>query len=181
MKNTGTISLIFCLAITAWLLTDKYTTKTMRKIGVVQMEKLVYDFKGMKEATKNYTVKIEQWKSQSDSMEVTLKELYTQIRLDSLIKNQAKLDKDIRTFVAYKQRYEEHLQVMQEKAGDADKQMTLGVINQVNESIKTYAQEQGYDVILCNSAQQSVGYAKNQVDVTEQVLEFANKQYEGVK
>lgn len=181
MKHTATIALILCLALAAFVITDKLTNSTAKKIGVVQMEKLVYDFKGMKEATEHYKNKLEQWKLQSDSMETKLKELYSQIRMDSLSRDQARLNKDINTFMIFKQAYADYVQATQERADRDDKQMTMGVINQVNEYMKLYAEKHGYDVIFCNSTQQSIGYAKDALDVTKDVLEFSNKQYEGVK
>lgn len=182
MKNTGNIAFIICIALTAWLVIDKLTASGIQKIGVVQMEKLVYDFKGMKDATQNYTGKLEKWKTQADSLEGNLKALYNQIRLDSLNKDKTKLDKDIRAFMLFKQSYNNYQQAMQEKAGEEDKKMTLGVINQIHECMKLYAEKKGYDMILCNSEQQqNIGYSKTQMDITKEVLEFANNHYEGLK
>jgi len=69
----------------------------------------------------------------------------------------------------------------EEVAVKEDEQMTIGVINQINEYIKRFAQEEGYDVVLCNSPQQSIGHAKEQIDITQEVLQYANSQYMGVK
>lgn len=181
MKNTGNIALIICIALAIYMVAEKFTGSSNCKTGIVQMDKLVYEFKGMKEATENYAGKMNKWNAQSDSLESRLKFLYGQIRLDSLNKDQAKLDKDIKVFMIFKQSYAEYMHSVQENAGKEDKQMTIGVINQVNEYIKEYAGEKGYDLILCNSQQQSVGYAKEHIDITQKVLEFANNKYEGKK
>ena len=181
MKNTGNIALILCIAFAIYLTTEKIAGSNDCKTGVVQMDKLIYDFKGMKEATEKYTAKMNSWSSQSDSLETRLKVLYEQIRIDSLNKDQAKLDKDIKAFMIFKQSYAGYMRNMQENADKEDKQMTIGVVNQVNEYIKEYAKANGYDLILCNSQQQSVGYAKEQVDITQKLLEFANNKYEGIK
>ena len=181
MRDSSKIALIISISIVIYLVIDKTLGSGSKKIGVVQMEKLVYDFKGMKEATENYSQKIKKWSSQSDSLENKLKELYNQLRLDSLSKNQAQLDKDIKIFMIFKQSYVDYVQNNQANAEKEDKQMTLGVVNQINEYIKLYAKQKGFDVILCNSQQQSVGYVKDQLDITEDVLEFSNKQYEGIK
>src|SRR6478736_10001731 len=98
MKNTGNIALIICLGIVVYLFADRVWNTNSKKIGVVQMEKLVYDFKGMKEATKKYTLKTKNWDKKSDSLETCLSELYSQIRIDSLQRNKENLEKDLRTF-----------------------------------------------------------------------------------
>lgn len=169
------------MALTAYLVADKLTNPAAHKIGIVQMEKLVYDFKGMKEATRSYALKTERWNTENDSLENKLKQLYQQLRIDSLQKNTAALKKDVQLFIAFKRSYTEYAQQLQETAAKEDKQMTLGVINQVNDYMQRYAKQYNYDVILCNSDQQSVGYAKEHIDITGQVLDFANRQYEGLK
>jgi len=179
MKNTANISLALCTLLIVYIVADKFTTANTSKTGIVQMEKLVYDFKGMKEATASYTHKMKQWSAQSDSLENKLKELYRQIRLDSLSNNKAKLESDTRRFMTFKQSYTGYVNNMRDNADKEDRQMTLGVVNQVNEYIKAYARQEGYDLILCNSQQQSIGYAKAQTDITQKVLEFANNKYEG--
>jgi Skp family chaperone for outer membrane proteins len=181
MKNTGNIALIICLALSVYLFTDKMMGAKSKKIGVIQMDKLVYDFKGMKEATDKYSSRLKGWNQESDSLESRLKELYNQIRVDSANKDHMKLDQDIKVFMIFKQSYMEHMQTLQANAEKEDKQMTIGVVNQVNEYIKSYAKAEAYDVVLCNTQEQSVAYAKDRVDITQQVLEYANKQYEGVK
>lgn len=176
-KNTA---LLICLIVSAYMVLDKIINRT-QKIGVIQMDKLVYDFKGMKEATEKYSIKMKRWSAESDSLEGKLQGLLTQIRLDSINKDRNKLNRDIEAFVLYKRSYTEYVQNSQEKAQEEDKEMTLGVVNQVNEYIKAYAQQEGFDVILTNTQQQSVGYVKGMTDVTGNVLDYANKKYEGVK
>jgi len=179
MKNTGNIALVLCIAVIAWLAGERFSGGATKKIGVVQMEKLVYDFKGMKEASRKYELKMNGWGKQSDSLENRLRTLYSEIRLDSLNRDKKKLERDIETFMILKRTYAEQTEKMRENAAEEDKQMTIGVINQINEYMKAYAVEEGYAVILCNSEQQSVGHADEKTDITEKFLEYANKKYEG--
>jgi outer membrane protein len=178
MKHSGNIALLISACMLTYLVIDKVSDQT-KKVGVVQMDKLVYDFKGMKEATKNYENKVQKWNSESDSLETRLRQIYGQIRLDSVSKDKEKLARDIQMFRLYKKSLMEYNQNAEQNAAKADEQMTLGVINQVNDYIKAYAKEKGYDVILCNSQNQSVGFAREQIDVTEEVLAYANSKYEG--
>lgn len=180
MKNYKNIILFFCLILSTYLLVDKLIHKPI-KIGVVQMDKLVYEFKGMKEATMKYSNKMKQWGSQSDSLERKLEELLNQIKLDSINKDKNKLKQDIQRFVLYKRTFSDYVQNSEIKAQEEDKEMTLGVVNQLNEYIKSYASEKGYDIILTNSQQQSIGYTIEKVDITVLMLDYANKKYEGLK
>jgi len=181
MKNSGNIALILCIVLAVYIIFDKAANNPGKKIGVVQMEKLVYDFNGMKEATKLYNEKVSEWGIQTDSMQLKLSSLYEQIRLDSLNKDKDKLKNDIRKFLILKKSYTDYAKNVKETASEKDKEMTLGVVNQLNEYIKNYAMEEGYDVILCNSPQQNIGHVADKIDVTEEVLAYSNKKYEGLK
>lgn len=180
MKNTGNIALVISISLALFIVIDKFSGKS-RKIGVVQMDKLVYEFAGMKEATKKYEGKMTRWNTENDSLQNRLKELYAQIKTDSIKKDFNKLKMDIELFQLYRQGYAEYAEKTQQLAANEDKQMTVGVINQLNGYIKDYAEKQGYDVILCNQPQTpSIGYTKEQVDITKEVLEFSNQSYNGV-
>jgi Skp family chaperone for outer membrane proteins len=182
MKNLGTIAFIICIVLSVIMLVEKLSDKTAKKTGVVQMDKLVYDYKGMKEATKRYENKIIKWNLESDSLKNNLKALYQQLKLDSINNDKEKLNKDLKIFMMYRNSYAEYSQNMQVKAGDEDKEMTSAVINQLSEIIKSYAVKEGYDVIFCSSPQNlNVGYSVEKYDITNEVLEYANQQYEGVK
>jgi Skp family chaperone for outer membrane proteins len=182
MKYTGHIALIFSLAITIYLLAEKAGGKTGAKTAVVQMDQLVLEFKGMKEASTAYGRKLESWNQESDSLERQLRGLYQQLREDSISKNSSRLKQDLARFALLRRSYAEHAQSSQQQAEEKDREMTLGVINQLNEHIKAYAERQGYTVVLCNNGQQpSVGYAAGQADITKEVLAYANARYEGSK
>lgn len=181
MKYTPLIALVLSVAAVVWLAADKFNGSNVKKTGVVQMEKLIYDFNGMKEATKQYTAKMDKWQRRTDSLENKLKDLYDQLRLDSLSKNKVRIERAAQNFLLFRQSYAEYGQSVREMAENEDRQMTLGVINQMNEYIKQFAEKKGYDVIFCNNHEQTVGYAKEQIDVTQELLEFANNEYAGAK
>jgi outer membrane protein len=181
MKYTGHIALVLSVALAAYIFADRYQWKSAGKIGVVQMERLVYEYKGMKEATQVYTQKVAGWGSQTDSLQKSLKLMYQKLRLDSLRDDRRKLGKDLQIFEAARLSYLEHVEQVQEAAASEDRHMTLGVVNQINQYIRSFAQEEGYDVVLCNNQQQSVGHAGKTIDITDRVLEFANRKYEGLK
>lgn len=180
MKNSGHIAFLISTALVVFIVCEKLWMNN-KKIGVIQMNKLVYEFKGMKEASSKYQAKVEKWSLESDSLKNRLMAMYDQIRIDSLNRNKERLANDIQLFTLFRDSYVEHANLRDEEAKEADRQMTLGVVNQIQDYINQYAKERGFDVILCNSEQQNVGFAKAHLDITKEVLEFANQRYEGIK
>lgn len=153
----------------------------IRKTGVVEMEKLVYDYKGMKDASAKYTAKMNQWSAQSDSIKKKLEGYLYDIKMDSINGDKKKLLSDQQKFILLRKSYYEFEEAIKQKAQEEDQQMTIGVINQLKEHIKEYAKEEGYDLILLNTQMQNVGYVEEAGDLTEEILEFSNKKYEGEK
>lgn len=147
------------------------------KVAVVQMEELVYNFNGMKEASLDYSKKLDKWNSQIDSLKGTLEGIYHEIQLDSINNNNAKLALDIDKFKYIQKIYLENQQKLNDKASEDDKNMTQGILNQLNEYVKEYAVKYGYDIVLANNQQNNILYNADFTDVTQDVLNFANNKY----
>ncbi len=122
MKHSGNIALVICIGLVVYIIAGKINSAEAKKIGVVQMEKLVYEFKGMKDASRNYSDKIKKWDNESDSMGTKLNELYSQVRVDSIDKNLTKLNQDLKRFELLKNSYINYVQNRQQTAEKEDKQ-----------------------------------------------------------
>lgn len=158
-----------------------YASAPPKKIGVVKMDKVVYEFQGMKEATKKYEAKVSAWKSETDSLQKILSSLYNDLKVDSISKNETKLKKDFNLFAYYRNAYYQLNENIDQKSKEMDKEMTSSVINQLNTYMVDYAKENSYDLILCNNPQtQSVGYNKEDYDITSVFLEYSNKKFNGI-
>jgi len=178
MKYTGHISLTLVLILMAYLLVEKNKTTNYR-IGIIQMEQLVYDYQGMKDATEQYNSKMDVWSNEADSLENQLKNVYNQIRMDSINGDQLKLVKDQQRFYLLQRSYYEFKQNISEKAQEKDEKMTIGVINQLKEHMGAYAKQEGFNIIISNTQLQNVGYADEAIDVTKELLKYANIEYQG--
>ena len=158
-----------------------YASIQAKKIGVVKMDKVVYEFQGMKEATKKYELKVSAWKNETDSLQKILNSLYNDLKVDSISKNETKLKKDFNLFVYYRNAYYQQNENIDIKSKEMDKEMTSSVINQLNTFMIDFAKENSYDMILCNNPQnQSIGYHKEDDDITDLFLEYSNKKFNGV-
>ena len=58
-------------------------------------------------------------------------------------------------------------------------QYTAEVWTRINRYISTYGKERGYDFILGASGNGSLMYARESVDITKEVIEYMNKEYDG--
>ncbi|MCE3297054.1 MAG: outer membrane protein (OmpH-like) [Crocinitomicaceae bacterium] len=175
----GKLSLLVSVVLLILYISNGPGSGNMRKIGIVQMEKVVYDFKGMKEATKDFTGKMDSWSAETDSLKKKLEFFLYEIKLDSINGDKAKLEKDKQKFLLLRSSYIELQQKLTQQSQQEDQQMTIGVVNQLKQYMKEYAEENGYDLIISNTQMENVGYVGKSFDITDEVLSYANKKYEG--
>ncbi len=178
MKNTGNIALIISL-IVATVLIYQSTTGRHKKIAVLQLHDVIYDFQGMKDATEKYTEKMNQWSKQSNTLEDGLKELIQEIKLDSINNDQEKLQKDYQVFLLKRQTFFDYKQKVEQMAAEEDNKMTIGVMNQLRSYIKDFAEQEYYDAIIVETEQKAMTYVNEATDVTSAFLGYANEKYIG--
>jgi outer membrane protein len=66
-----------------------------------------------------------------------------------------------------------------DKATQEDNQMTKEVLDEVNLFIKDYGKKKGLRIILAATDYGNIAYAKEGIDITDEILEGLNKKYEG--
>ncbi len=175
----GKIALILSSILLISYLINSLYSKELKKVGIVQMEKLVYEYKGMKEATEDFTGKMNTWTAETDSLKKKLEFYLYEIKMDSINGDKDKLNKDKQKFLLLRGSYIQLQQKLTERSQNEDQQMTVGVVNQLKQFMKDYSEENGYDLIISNTQMENVGYVSEKFDITNEVLKYANLKYEG--
>ncbi|MGJ8734793.1 MAG: OmpH family outer membrane protein [Cellulophaga sp.] len=102
------------------------------------------------------------------------KELDSLYTLLQSIKDQENMSfKSIQQQIAYKSK------AFQELQDNYTHNLSQNVWNRLNTYIKTYAQEHHLKIILGTSGNGNVMFAEESINITNQILEFSNKKYEG--
>ena len=94
--------------------------------------------------------------------------------LDSL-KNRAESIGEPQGWVKYFEKKDELTLIEKEQAD----QYTQQVWTRLNQYIKDYGREYEYDLILGAKGDGNLMYADDRLDITEEVLEYVNKKYDG--
>ncbi len=149
------------------------------KVAYVRSTELVYGFKGMEEAHQKFLKNSSQLQANVD----TLKSDYTKsvniykqnlstYSLEERLSQEQIIKKQEENLRTYASSVEKQLQQEDQKITDA-------VLKQVNSFIEQYGQEKGYDMILGTTNSGSLLYAKDKLDITEEVLDALNNYYMG--
>ena len=179
--NKKNIWLIGYMLFSACILTILLTMQlyhTTPKIGIVQSDIVLQKYSGFVEARDMYEAKIEQYKESFEKQ----KELYeskkseldllsTSLKGDALVKKEKEVEGMKLTLLKLGAQIEEH-------SKDKEAEIINSVYTKVNDFITRYGQNEGYDVILGATGNGNVVYSSTPVDLTEDVIEKLNKEYQ---
>lgn len=147
------------------------TSCTQQKIGYVNTEKLIQDYKGTKAAEEKLKEKSTQIQSDLAKMKTAFQEKVQKMSKREVNKNLQQLQQED-NFI--KQREQQAQYTLQ---GESQKSLEK-VSKEVNDFVKKYAKDNGYTFILGTvELNGSVMYGDEKADVTYDVLKLLNKQY----
>lgn len=143
----------------------------------VDAQKLMVGYKGMALARKEFESKAGIWKANLDTLraeaETKMKEY--EARKGTLTVREKSLMEEL--IQSKQEQFENYQQVVQEKAQKEDQEIVKRVLEKVNSYIKTYGKRKGYRIILAATQYGNIAYAKDGIDITEEVLEGLNQEY----
>ncbi len=181
-SNPGTLRYIVVIIIVnvlicAFTLIWSIRTTKSKEVVYVDAIKLLNGYMGMKEARKEYELKVSGWNANLDTlkseMETKFQE-YDANRLKLSLKERSLMEELLET---KRQQYLDYQKIISEKASKEDQDLTARVYTKVNDYIKKYAQDKGYRFVLSANQYGSIVYAKDAADITEEVLEGLNAAY----
>lgn len=144
------------------------------KIAYVDSIKLINGYKGMVQARKAYEAKTGVWRSNLDSLKSEF-----EARVKEYEANHGKLsnkEKEVTEELlrTKQEQFINYQRVIEEKIQAEDQQLTTAVLGKVNDYIKKYGEEQGYEIIMAATQYGNIVYADKGKDITEEVLEGLN-------
>jgi outer membrane protein len=137
-----------------WLLTAK-----KEKIGFVYNQQVFEKFEGTRELKEKLSRQEAQFKSMLDSL--------------SLLVNSGR--KDLAPYLQNK------AQELGLKHQEVSQTYTADIWKRINDEAMNFGKENGYDYILGAAGNGNMMYAKDQLNVTDEFIEFLNTRYTGKK
>ena len=79
------------------------------------------------------------------------------------------------------QQINNYQEAIQKQIQEEDKKSTQTVINDINDYVKEYGKKKGHDIIFGASGSGNIMYASDAADLTQEILEGLNKEFDGEK
>ena len=155
------------------------TVKSAPEIAYVDNGQIWQNYSGLQESADMYKEKLKVWQSRLDTLEHDLDYAFAQyqgkrnqLSREEQMREEAILNNMKQNFFAYKEK-------VQNMASEEDQRMTDAVLNQIDGFMLNYGEESGYDYIIGLTNQGNLLYAREQNNITQEILNGLNNAYAG--
>lgn len=162
------------LGLICFLLFQNYFHRN--KTAYIDSNKVYSGYKGIVIAKKEFEKKVELYKTRIDT-------LSGRVKLDML--NMEKFRSSQGLYALYrdsigihKKQLYDYQSAINQSLKEEEAKLTKTALMKLNTFLKEYGKKNGYDMILIANNSGTIAYAKDQYDITEDVLKDINKQYE---
>ncbi len=169
------VSIVLSLAAIAFAANVYFNKK---EIVYVDSMKLITNFKGAKVAKDAYEKKIAVWKANIDTltMETNREIAKYEKEKKGMSAREQKLSEEL--IATKQQQLESYRQAIAENAAKEDQQVTGKVFKEINDFLKQYGEQKGYEFIMAATSAGNIVFAKKGNDITDEVLEKMNAEYQ---
>lgn len=176
MKNTkvlwGLVMFLF-LAVAG----NYYLTFSQLKMAMVDSNKLLDQYKGMLDARAEYAEKAKGWQANIDTL---TKELNTSIQAyekekGGMTSKERQLNEELINTKG--KQLDDYRKAIAQQSQQEDMAMTQRVLDEVNVFLTDYGKAKGYTIIFGATGNGNIIYAKDYIDITDEVIEKLNANY----
>lgn len=168
--NSAIVIAILTLAFFQFIKTDK--------VVYIDNNVLMKEYKGMQVMKTAYEKKASAWQANIDTLitdwEAELR-AYEKERKDMTAKERQLKEELLHN---RQQQINQYREAMAQKAREEEQKMTQTVLNEVNDFITEYGKSHGYKYILGATGAGNLVYADEAYDITEDVLQELNEEYD---
>lgn len=161
----------------SWLIVANYAFK--EKVAYVNSTKLINSYKGMEDARKLYQSKISLYTANIDTLILEVQDEIARYEKESPKMTLKERELSQRLIKVKQQQLNDYQKAMKEKAGQEDAVATKKVLDEINAYLKEYGAQKNFYILFAATDYGNIAYAKESLDVTEEILEGLNKKYSG--
>lgn len=139
----------------------------------VDSQKILNGYKGMQVAVAEYKAKVASWSKSLEVLRSEINQLRASVK-DAKGSGKQMVEGVIRSKEVEFQEYEK---AVKDKALEEDKVLTKAVTDKVNDFLQRYGEKMNYSIILGTTQTGNIVYAKDGLDITEEVIKGLNEEY----
>ncbi|MEQ8627856.1 OmpH family outer membrane protein [Ekhidna sp.] len=156
-----------------------YTLFMDKKVVYVDTNVLLENYEGMKVARQEFQQKATQWQANLDTLRSELNREIQNYEAGKSGMSTKERELNEKLIGTKQQQLVDYQKGIQQKSQQEDYQMTEQILAEVNAFIESYGKKKGYTYILGANNSGNIVYAEDYLDITEELQEALNKNYQG--
>lgn len=145
----------------------------------IDTAKLINNYQGMQDARTSFQQKSALWQANIDTLAAELSKSQEAFKQEEPKMSVKEKELSIALIRTKQQQLKDYQAAIGEKASQEDSRITSQVIGQINLFLESYGEKNGYEIIIGATAYGNLAYAKERLDITDQVLTRLNQEYVG--
>lgn len=177
IRRSSLVIFYFSLVISSLLLLPGSTSSQEGRIGFVDSMRIRTEFKEFADAQATFDQDVKTWQEEAAQMKETIDSLETDLEKTSLILSEAKRKEKEDVLEAEKMGYQKFTNNIFGPGGKAEKrnaELTKPILDKINLVLEKIATEENF-IMIFDSVNGNIAYAKKSLDLTDQVLEELEK------
>ena len=147
------------------------------RVVYVDSTKIINSYHGMIEARKGYQEKITKWKANIDTLAKEVQIEIARYEKESLHMTVKEKELTKQLIRGKQQQLGEYQKAINEQASQEDAEATKKVVGEINTYIKNYGQRHNFSIIFAATEYGNIAFAKEGLDITEEILGGLNGSY----
>jgi outer membrane protein len=172
-KRTSAVVIVLLVCVVAYAVYDMVRRP---RTGYVLIQEVYNNFNLKKELEKKYETTKKSRDKIVDSLELELK-----LIMSKLERQDKREQADMEMFESKKQFYLQKKQMFNEDNAQLSAQYDKEILGQLNQYVTDFGKEKGYTYIWGNDGNGSLMYAKDEENLTQEVIKYINNKYAGAK
>ena len=154
-----------------YLIADRFINQ--KKIAYVDSNKIYNGYKGIVNAKVEFEKQVEHYKTRLDTLNGKVK--VDILNIEKQRTDKAQYRKWVDSVNYHKRQLHDYQAAMNESLKQEESKLTQNAMLKLNEFLKEYGTSHGYDMIFIASPNGTIAFAKDQYDITTEVLKEVNE------
>ncbi|MFL5763624.1 MAG: OmpH family outer membrane protein [Bacteroidia bacterium] len=147
------------------------------KVKYVRSADLIYSYEGMKDAQKKQQEVTDGFQAKLDTLQLEFQKAVSRYNQDMLQLSAAERQQREKLLSLQQNNLQQYSSNAGNQLKQKDQEITQGVLNQVNAFVEEYSQKQGYDLVMGTTTDGNILFAREDMDITNEVLKALNENY----
>jgi Skp family chaperone for outer membrane proteins len=169
-------AIIICLV----MVSIGFQFKPASRVAFVRSNELVYGYKGMIEANAKQESKTNELKSNIDTLQIDLQRAINRYNTEYASLSAKEREEKEKILRLQQDNLKRYAATAEKTIGESDKNLTQGVLNQINTLVEQYAKENKYDLVFGTTSSGNILYGESTMDITGPVLDYLNNNYSNI-